>query len=330
MQQKPILIHTHFHKRRTGVTRSIENVWPFFEEDFDIYIYGYGVEGRKISFFQVLKWVVNRQYFVMHCHRNNEIMQALFFKLLGGNFKLISTRHAETKPSSFTKFLLKKSDVVVALTQKMANDLPFVSKVVGHGVDIYKFKPDNDVKLSFIKQKNIITCAGRVRKAKGQKVLVKAIAPILKQFPDWALVIVGKVDKPEFLQELKTIVHQHDVTNQIYFLKQTSAIIDIYQASHTVVVPSFTEGFSLVCAEAMACGCNIIATKDVGIHSELIKNEHNGYLVEAGNVDELQELLNAVMCNKKAHLGKEAQLEISTKWSALQEAQKLMEIYKNH
>ena len=46
---KPILIHTHFHKRRTGVTRSIENVLPFFEEKFETYIYGYNVEGTKIS-----------------------------------------------------------------------------------------------------------------------------------------------------------------------------------------------------------------------------------------------------------------------------------------
>ncbi|MDO9261761.1 MAG: hypothetical protein Q7U08_07460 [Flavobacteriaceae bacterium] len=41
MQSKPILIHTHFHNRRTGVTRSIETVFPFFDADFDAYFYGY-------------------------------------------------------------------------------------------------------------------------------------------------------------------------------------------------------------------------------------------------------------------------------------------------
>lgn len=328
MQSKPILIHTHFHNRRTGVTRSIENVFPFFSDQFDAYIYGYGVEGRKISTSEILKLVFSRTYFVMHCHRNNEMMRALFFKLLGGNFKLISTRHAETKPSKLTELLLKKSDVVVALTQKMANELSFPTVVVGHGVNIDVFKPDSTKRLSTIKQSNIITCAGRVRKAKGQQILLEAVTPILKDFPDWALVIVGKVDKPAFLDELKSIVNNNLVDEQVYFLSETPEIISIYQASHTVVVPSFTEGFSLVCAEAMACGCNVIATDKVGIHSELISHEQNGYLFESGNVEQLHNLIQHVIENKSSRLGSVARETIVQHWSAKHEANNLMQLYK--
>lgn len=328
MTAKPILIHTHFHKRRTGVTRSIENVFPFFEKDFDAYIYGYNVAGKKISFSELLKLVFTKRYFVMHCHRNNEMLRALFFKLIGGNFKMISSRHAETKPSSLTKLLLKKSDAVVTLTQKMAQDLPFPSVVIGHGVDVNLFKPKADSKLDFIIQKNIIVCAGRVRAAKGQKVLVEALAPILKVHSSWALVIVGKVDKPEFLKELKAIVRQYDVQNQVYFKDETPDITSIYQAAHTAVIPSFTEGFSLVCAEAMACGCNVVATDQVGIHSELIRPNENGYLVEAGNVTALQNILQEIMLNKKPHLGAKAVNVIKSMWSAQQEAQNLIKIYK--
>lgn len=328
MQSKPILIHTHFHNRRTGVTRSIENVFPFFSDQFDVYIYGYGVAGRKISTSEILKLIYSRTYFVMHCHRNNEMIRALFFKLLGGNFKLISTRHAETKPSKLTELLLKKSDVVVALTQKMANELSFPTVVVGHGVNIDVFKPDSTKRLSTIKQSNIITCAGRVRKAKGQQILLEAVTPILKDFPDWALVIVGKVDKPAFLDELKSIVNNNLVDEQVYFLSETPEIISIYQASHTVVVPSFTEGFSLVCAEAMACGCNVIATDNVGIHSELISHEQNGYLFESGNVEQLHNLIQHVIENKSSRLGSVARETIVQHWSAKHEANNLMQLYK--
>lgn len=329
MTAKPILIHTHFHNRRTGVTRSIENVFPYFEKEFDSYIYGYGVNGRKITTVELLKLVFSKNYFVMHCHRNNEIIRALFFKLMGGQFKLISTRHAETKPSSLTNYLLKKSDVVVALTNKMAQDLSIPSEVIGHGVDVQLFKPNATSKLDFVTQKNSIVCAGRVRKAKGQKELVLALAPILKEHPNWALVIVGKVDKPEFLKELKAIVKQYDVKNQVYFKDETPDIITIYQASHIAVVPSFSEGFSLVCAEAMACGCTVIATDNVGIHSELIHHAKNGYLVEAGNIKQLQKLLQEIMASKLPQLGNESVDEIRNKWSAQHEAQKLLKIYKD-
>ncbi|MFC2109584.1 glycosyltransferase family 4 protein [Bacteroidota bacterium] len=328
MQLKPILVHTHFHRRRTGVTRSIENVFPFFLNDFNSYIYGYGVKGQKISFFKLLKLVVSRKYFVMHCHRNNEMMRALLFRMIGGNFKLISTRHAESKPSGLTNFLLKKSDVVVALTKGMQEKLAYPSEVVGHGVDIQKFKPKANEKRTEIKQSYTITCAGRVRKSKGQKVLLETIAPILKKYSDWALVIVGKVDKPEFLEVLRNIVTEYKIEDQVYFIKETPEIISYYQASHSVVVPSFTEGFSLVCAEAMACGCNVIATRNVGVHSDIIEENKNGYLFDIANENELSNLLEKLCKGILPHLGTEAQQSIENSWSAQTEANNLMAIYR--
>jgi mannosyltransferase len=46
---KPVLIHTHFHRRKTGVTRSIENVFPFFDEEFESYVYGFNIDGNHIN-----------------------------------------------------------------------------------------------------------------------------------------------------------------------------------------------------------------------------------------------------------------------------------------
>ncbi|WP_139957074.1 glycosyltransferase family 4 protein [Flavicella sediminum] len=326
--KKPILVHTHFHRRRTGLTRSVENVFPFFLDEFDAYIYGYGVEGRKISFSQVLKLVLSRTYFVMHCHRNNELMRALLFRLLGGEFKLIATRHAESKPSGLTNFLLKKSDVVIALTNAMQEKLAYPSEVVGHGVVIDTFKPNKEEHRKEIKQKYSLTCAGRVRKSKGQKVLLETISPILKKHSDWALVIVGKVDKPEFLTELKAIVAQNQIENQVYFVKETPDIISYYQSTHSVIVPSFTEGFSLVCAEAMACGCNVIATRNVGVHSDIIQEKKNGYLFDINDTNELSGLLENLCEGTLPHLGLAAEQSIAKHWSAQIEANNLMAIYK--
>jgi mannosyltransferase len=327
MTTKPILIHTHFHRRRTGVTRSIENVFSFFELQYESYIYGYGVSGRKISRQKLWSLVRSRQYFVMHCHRNNEIFRALFFRILGANFKLVATRHAESNPSGLTNFLLKKADEVIALTNGMQKKLKYPSKVVGHGVDNDLFRPKKGARRVEIRQKYLLTCAGRVRKSKGQKVMLEVFAPILKEHPDWALAIVGKVDKPEFLVALKNIVAMHEVAAQVYFIKETPEIIAFYQASHSVIVPSFSEGFSLVCAEAMACGCNVIATRNVGVHSEIIQEEKNGYLFDSNDKEALQKLLKDLCSGKLPHLGTAAQLNIQKHWSAQIEADRLMAIY---
>lgn len=327
MEALPILIHTNFHRNRTGVTRSIENVIPFFEERFDAFILGYGIKGRKISIFRLLKIVLQKQYFVMHCHRNNEIILALFLRFIGGNFKLISTRHAEAPPSDITKRLLKKSDLVVALTPRMVKTLDFPTEVVGHGVDQQVFNTQVEVKEVNIRQKNILLCAGRVRESKGQRVLLNTLAPIIKKYPEWALAVVGKVDKPIFLKELEKIVEVNSIKEQVYFIDETPDIVSYYRAAHTVIVPSFTEGFSLVCAEAMSCGCNVIATKDVGIHSELIENEKDGYLFDINNESELYHLLTSLFKGELAHLGKKAQNKIAMHWSSKVEADRLMALY---
>ena len=323
---KPILIHTHFHKRKTGVTRSIENVLPFFTEDFETYVYGSNIDGNHLSLKKLKSILFSKNEIVVHCHRNNELLKMIWYRFLGAKFTLIATRHAETKSSSLTMFLLKKADKVVTLIKSMSENLGIKNTIVGHGVRLNEFVPKKNVWLRNVDQEHIILNAGRVRKAKGQIILLEA-AKVLKGHKDWALVIVGKVDKPEFLEELKAIAKKYDIEKQVYFVDETREIIKYYQAAKIVVAPSFSEGFSLVTAEAMACECSVIATKNVGVHSELITHKKNGYLFEAGNSSDLENLLSQFMKGEISHLGKEAREEIIKNWSAKKEAESLIKIY---
>lgn len=323
---KPILIHTHFHHRKTGVTRSIENVLPFFDQNFDTYVYGNTIDGNFIKTSKLIKLLFSDRKIIVHCHRNNEIIRMLFFRFLGAKFKLIATRHSATKPSKMTSFLLKKADKVITLIPSMSQNLGIKNDLVFHGVNVEEFVPNHSKIIPEIFQKNIILCAGRVRKAKGQITLLEA-ASILNDFKNWALVIVGKVDKPDFLLELKAICKKHHIENQVYFMDETRNIISYYQAAKIAVVPSFSEGFSLVTAEAMACECTVIATKNVGVHDDLITHQKNGYLFEAGNVFELQNIILKLITEKLHLFDSESRIEILNNWTAELEAKNLMKVY---
>jgi glycosyltransferase involved in cell wall biosynthesis len=48
--------------------------------------------------------------------------------------------------------------------------------------------------------------------------------------------------------------------------------------SHVLVLPSIDEGFGMVLAEAMACGCPVIATTNTGAPN-LISNGRDGFIV---------------------------------------------------
>jgi mannosyltransferase len=250
----------------------------------------------------------------------------LWFRFIGAKFMLIATRHAETVPSGMTKYLLKKVDTVITLIKSMSANLGIKNTIISHGVRVDEFVSNSKKKLKNIAQENIILNAGRVRKAKGQLVLLEA-AKVLKEHKDWALVIVGQVDKPLFLEELKEIAKKHDIENQIYFIDETRDIISYYQAAKIVVAPSFSEGFSLVTAEAMSCECSVIATKNVGVHSQLISDKKNGYLFDAGDASALEILLLKSIKNELPFLGKQAREEILKNWSAKKEAKSLIEVY---
>ena len=327
MSGNPILIHFHFHKRRTGVTRSIENVIPSLQQKFEFYIFGYGIAGPKIKLKRLLKLVMSRTYFVLHAHRNNEIMVALLLRMLGGKFKLIATRHAESTPSSLTLFLLRRADEVVALTNSMAAELPMKATVIGHGVDTSVFVPSQTTGIHGVAQKNSVSVIGRVRKAKGQHIFLEAIGPLLKSNPQWAAVITGRVDKPAYREELQQIVKKFGVEDQVYFFEETADIIPVYQGSTVVVVPSFTEGFSLVCLEAMSCGCVVIATEGVGIHSELIQHGKTGYLFPAGNVENLQTLFKEAMTQQNPHMAIDVRQFTVSNWDIEVESANLTQLY---
>lgn len=325
---KLILIHFHFHKRKTGLTSSVESVLPYFEQDFDTFIFGNLIAWKRISWLSIIKLALSRDYFVIHAHRNNEVLRALFLRRIGGNFKLVATRHAESKPSKMTLFLLSKVDEVVSLTQSMKELLPLKSTLISHGVNTDYFLPRDDVRLTEVNQKHIITVVGRVRERKGHEVFFNAIAPLLKDFPEWAVVIVGKIDNIEFFEKLKGIIKSEGISDQVYFFPESKNIQEFYQASKITVVPSFTEGFSLVCLEAMSSGNTVVATQGVGVHGDVITSEEYGYLFPPGDSKTLQKILIDLLSGKKKLIQEKGRQQIIDFWSAKKEAESLAELYK--
>ena len=273
---KPTVVHTHIHKRKTGVTRSIENVLPFLSKNLKTHVFGSNIDGVHISKKELKKLLFSDAPVVVHAHRNNELMLMLWYRFLGAKFGLVATRHSATTPSGLTKFLLGKADKVVSLIESVHQDLGIDNVCIPHGVNTDDFKPDSTINLSNISQSNIILNTGRIRKSKGQLSLVKSVG-FLKNHSEWALVMVGKIDDQKFYSELQLVINNFGIENQVYFIPETREIIPYYQAASIFVAPSHSEGFALVTAEAMACECTTIASENVGVHSQLIQNGNTGY-----------------------------------------------------
>lgn len=328
MNSKPILIHFHIHRRRTGVSSSVENVLPYFKNDFDTYLFGSNISWEPtIGRSQLKKLLKENRPATIHVHRNNELMRALWLRFMGFKFKLVASRHAATKPSGFTLKLLAKADEVISLTEEVKNLLPFPSTVIGHGVNTACFKPNKEAKIKGVSQKNVVLVAGRVREKKGQEVFINALIPLLKSNPDWAGVVVGKVDEPDFVKKLQLKITEAQVENQLYFFSETRNIAAFYQAAVITVVPSYSEGFSLVCLEAMASGSIAVATAEVGVHSQVIQEGKTGFLFPVGDHKKLSAILSDIIQGNRTASSKDARDYIVKYWSAEKEANQLIEVY---
>lgn len=322
-----MIIHIHFHLRATGVTKSIENIIPYLGRYSETYVFGYGINAPKISFNRLLRLVYSNENPVIHTHRNNEIIFALLLRITGGKFKLIFTRHADSKASGFTCFLMKKADYLVSLNSDMSKRLPYKNTLIRHGVNTEIFKIRAKSRIAGIPQGKLITVIGRLRPAKGQLVVMEALTEALRNNPDWGLLLIGKVDKKEYRDKIVSLALKNSILSQVHFIPESDNIIDYYTASTIVVIPSTSEGFSLVCLEAMSCGLITVATESVGIHSEVIKHGENGYLFPKNDIKSLGLIISDIMSDKTTLNPEQIRQQIVDNWSVEKSVLKLLKLY---
>ena len=74
-------------------------------------------------------------------------------------------------------------------------------------------------------------------------------------------------------------------------------MVKYYSNSDVFVLPSIEDGLALVIAEALACGCPVIATENSGA-SDLFLNGKEGFIIKARSVDCILEKLELLSADK--------------------------------
>lgn len=127
----------------------------------------------------------------------------------------------------------------------------------------------------------VIGCVGRLRKEKGQTLLLQAFAEVLKQHSPATLLLVG--DGPD-RGVLERQAKQLGVFNNVCFYGRCEPE-DVYRmlaVMDLVAVPSLFEGFGLAAAEAMAAGRPVVASAVDGL-AEVVVDGQTGTLVPPGD-----------------------------------------------
>lgn len=145
---------------------------------------------------------------------------------------------------------------------------------------------------SWNSEKKVILFLGVLIQRKGLKELFDAIALLKKKekLPESIEVIVaGSGKEEENLKEQVKNLKLDDVVRFIGWIGREQKE-ELFLKSNMLVLPSYNEGLPMVVLEAMSYGVPIIAS-DVGDLAEAVLQGENGFLVKAGDVQELAETI---------------------------------------
>ena len=97
-----------------------------------------------------------------------------------------------------------------------------------------------------------------------------------------------------------------------------------------VVCPSRSEGFGIVCAEAMAHGKPVVATA-VGGLQELVHHARTGFLVEPGNPAALRVAIKLLLADPalRRRLGENARADVAERFAWPAVTQATVEAYRS-
>jgi mannosyltransferase len=312
----------HFHGRRTGVTRHVEDV----SRRLPAHVTGWGpLLGVRRLPWRALLDLARSGPVVVHAHRNLELLAALLLRRMWPSVRVIFTRHSAGRPSVWTWFLARRADGRVVLTRVALRELGLRAEVVPHGVDVARFAPPQDRAQAWrvlgVGGERGVGAVGRIRPAKGQQDLAAAWAVLAPRFPRWRAVLAGLVTR-----RWRSFAGRLAGLEQLGELEDTASL---YRGLTVLVQPSRQESFSLVLLEAMASGCCVVAAA-LPHYPELVEHGVTGFLYRAGDVAALVEILGPLLAepSRAEAVGKAAAQEVRSRWNLDAEVEALRGVYE--
>jgi len=175
-----------------------------------------------------------------------------------------------------------------------------------------------------------IICVGRLCEAKGQLLLLEAVAHVVAEGMKIELVLAGD---GVMRSTVESMISNKGLSSHVKMLGwiSSSRVRQEILASKAVVMPSFAEGLPVAIMEAGALRRPVISTAISGI-PELVKDGQSGWLITAGSVDALVcalHELDSASQEELAEMGEDAYQEVLKKHNIHTEVKRIRACFQN-
>ena len=278
-----------------------------------------------ITIFQLAWWIRKHQFDIVHSHTPKAGLVAMtaswiarvpvrlhtvagipWILSVGTRRRLLKTMERTTYKFASKVYFNSLALSEFAYEEQLIKPSKF--KVIGNGssngIDIDYFSKENvktskpDLKKALgISEKDFVFCyVGRVVSDKGMNELSEAFRNVTACFKDCHLLLVGPLE-----QELDPILPKSleffETSPQVQLMGYKSDIRPFLKAADVLVFPSHREGFPNVPLQAGAMGLASIVTNINGCN-EIIKDGVNGLIVDAKNVNSLENGMKRMLNEK--------------------------------
>jgi glycosyltransferase involved in cell wall biosynthesis len=201
--------------------------------------------------------------------------------------------------------------------------------IVPNGVDMPEGKhPDSDVSQhinSIIEKGPYLLFLGRVNWKKGLDRLI----PALSYVPGVNLVVAGN-DEENYLPKLEKLVTENGLDGRVIFC---GPVYDadkeaLFNNAKLFILPSYSENFGIAVLEAMAAGCPVVVTSEVGV-AEIVRESGSGVVIN-GNSAELGKGIKDLLLDSKQlkEMGEQGMRAVANKYTWAVVAGQMGEVYK--
>ena len=273
-----------------------------------------------------LTGLVKREHIdIIHANtRVTQVMAAL--ASCRRNIPFVSTCHGFFKPRLFRRLFPCWGKGIIAISRGVQQHLirdfhlePSNVHLISNGIDVAQFAVLSEEERSKKRRQwkteggPIVGIIARLSDVKGIDVLINAWAPVLAQFSQAQLWIVG--EGPEE-QRLRDLVKRLGLGTSVRFEPIVNRTADILPVFDVFVMPSLQEGLGLSVIEAQAAGVPVIAS-DIGGLPELIEDGKTGVLVPSGQSDVLAQKIIVVLKDpqKARAMAATARIQVEEKFS---------------
>lgn len=207
------------------------------------------------------------------------------------------------------------------IPNKLKKDVFNKSEIIPNGIDNFWLQNRGIPKtLAGQKKINLLT-VGVICRNKNQLTTIKAVRMLQKEGYEIKYTVVGKIKDKKVYRQIKGLPY-------VQYIPHTSKeeLLNIYRENDIFVMPSITESFGLVYAEAMSQGLPLIYTRGQGFDGQFKEGEA-GYSVNSLDVDEIAKKIVDIITDYDEISKRNIKLVDRFNWTEI--ALKYNEIYRN-